>query len=400
MWWLLWAFLAYEKPSNHAHISDVEFEFMTHAQGDDVNDYEKVNIPLKSILTSLPVAAMCLCQIAILWIRTLLLTNWPLYLSTVWGNIAEVGALASLPYASNIVMSVVSGILADFFLNQKYLTTTIVRKISIGVGFGLVCVGFLVLTTLSASLAVFIVLSMSIGAFGLAGSGLSVNPYNLSTRYASVLAAVTWTCGSIGAILAPIATGYLTVKQTNKQTDTQTGRQTNKQTNTQTGRQTNKQTDTPTGRQMNKQTDTQTGRQTNKQTDTRTGRQTNKQTDTQIGRQTNKQTDSQTGRQTNKQTDTQTNRLTFILITVSPFRDHAGWAHMFYLTAGIILLATIFYLIFGSGKHSAIMVNQSDAILPSVSKEKRMINIMMSQMMMMIVAKWRELSNLCQGKER
>ncbi|XP_052225050.1 probable vesicular glutamate transporter eat-4 [Dreissena polymorpha] len=203
-------------PGHEMRLDDVEFEFMTHAQGDDVNDYEKVNIPLKSILTSLPVAAMCLCQIAILWIRTLLLTNWPLYLSTVWGNIAEVGALASLPYASNIVMSVVSGILADFFLNQKYLTTTIVRKISIGVGFGLVCVGFLVLTTLSASLAVFIVLSMSIGAFGLAGSGLSVNPYNLSTRYASVLAAVTWTCGSIGAILAPIATGYLTVKQRKK----------------------------------------------------------------------------------------------------------------------------------------------------------------------------------------
>ncbi|KAH3802635.1 hypothetical protein DPMN_156313, partial [Dreissena polymorpha] len=92
--------------------------------------------------------------------------------------------------------------------------------------------------------------------------------------------------------------------------------------------------------------------------------------------------------------------------------DLAGWDHVFYLTAGIILLATIFYLIFGSGesqvwsnplsnfclvekidplakksynaikiqnsppctnvdgpvgKHSAIMANQSNAILPSVA---------------------------------
>ncbi|KAH3802732.1 hypothetical protein DPMN_156412 [Dreissena polymorpha] len=243
MWWLLWACLAYEKTSHHTNISDAEFEFMTHARGDDVKDYENVKIPWKSILTSLHVAAMCLCHFVSLWVRNLFLTNGLLYLSTVGFNIAEVGALASLPYASNIGMSVVSGILADFFLNKKYLTTTFVRKIFISVGFGLVCVVFLVLTTLSGRLAVIIVLIMSFGALGLAVSGWSVNHYDLSTRYASVLVAVTATSGSIGSVLVPIATGHLTVKQ-----------------------------------------------------------------------------------------------------------DLAGWAHVFYHTAGIILLASIFYLMFGSGE--------------------------------------------------
>ncbi|KAH3877308.1 hypothetical protein DPMN_001171 [Dreissena polymorpha] len=243
LWWFLWAFFAYEKPSHHADISDSEFEFMTQSQGDDIIDYENVKIPWKSILTSLPVAAICLCHFVRQWILSLMLTNEPLYLSKFGFNIAEAGALASLPHVAKMVMSVVSGIVADLLLNKKYLTTTVVRKILVGVGFGLECVGFLVLTALSGGLAVIIVLTMSIGAFGLTTSGWSVNHYDLSTRYASVLVAVTSTFGTIGAILVPIAIGHLTVKQ-----------------------------------------------------------------------------------------------------------DLAGWANVFYLTAGIILLATIFFLIFGSGE--------------------------------------------------
>ncbi|KAH3887116.1 hypothetical protein DPMN_011131 [Dreissena polymorpha] len=62
-------------------------------------------------------------------------------------------------------------------------------------------------------------------------------------------------------------------------------------------------------------------------------------------------TDIQTGRQTDKQTGGHTKGLTSIVVTLYPHKDDlAGWAHVFYLTAGIIMLATIFYLIFGSGK--------------------------------------------------
>ncbi|KAH3894166.1 hypothetical protein DPMN_018324 [Dreissena polymorpha] len=115
MWWLLWAYLAYEKPSHHAHISDAEFEFMTHAQGNDVHDYGKMKVPWKSILTSLPVTAMCLCySVTRSGLMLLRLVHWQACLT-------------------NIVMAVVSGILTDFLLNKKYLTTTVVRKILIGV---------------------------------------------------------------------------------------------------------------------------------------------------------------------------------------------------------------------------------------------------------------------------
>ena len=40
-----------------------------------------------------------------------------------------------------------------------------------------------------------------------------MNHYDLSTRHASTLAAVTSTFGTVGAILVPVATGELTINQ-------------------------------------------------------------------------------------------------------------------------------------------------------------------------------------------
>ena len=42
-----------------------------------------------------------------------------------------------------------------------------------------------------------------------------MNHYDLSTRHASTLAAVTSTFGTVGAILVPVATGELTFSQVN-----------------------------------------------------------------------------------------------------------------------------------------------------------------------------------------
>ncbi|KAH3887117.1 hypothetical protein DPMN_011132 [Dreissena polymorpha] len=55
-----------------------------------------MKVPWKSILTSLPVASVCLCYTVSQWVRDLLLTNGLLYLSTVGFNVAEVSSCESM----------------------------------------------------------------------------------------------------------------------------------------------------------------------------------------------------------------------------------------------------------------------------------------------------------------
>ncbi|XP_052801015.1 vesicular glutamate transporter 1-like [Mya arenaria] len=213
LWWGVWTLVAYEKPSHDVTMSDQEFLFLQEAQGQDVIDYVNLTVPWGAILTSLPVMAICLCHFVRHWVLGLMLTNEPLYLSQFGYNIAEAGALASVPHIAKMVMSFLSGLIADGLLNHTSISTTAVRKLLVGVGLGLEALGFLVLTLLTDGVPVIIVLSLSVGAFGLTTSGWSVNHYDLSTRHASSLVAITSTFGSIGAMIVPIVTGHLTVKQ-------------------------------------------------------------------------------------------------------------------------------------------------------------------------------------------
>lgn len=43
--------------------------------------------------------------------------------------------------------------------------------------------------------------------------GWQINPYDLSTRHASIMVAIASTFGSLGAIAAPLVTGELTINQ-------------------------------------------------------------------------------------------------------------------------------------------------------------------------------------------
>lgn len=214
LWFLFWLCLSYEKPSHHKTMSDSEFQFLEKAQGLDVIDYENEFVPWRSILTSLPVIAICLCHFVRHWVFSLMLTNEPLYLNEFGYNIAETGALASVPHVAKVCLSFASGCIADALLNTKTLTTTAVRKLLVGLGLGIQTVGFIVLTFLQNGTSVIIVLTVTIGAFGLSTSGWSVNHYDLSTRYASSLVAVTSTVGTVGAIIVPLVTGSFTVEQT------------------------------------------------------------------------------------------------------------------------------------------------------------------------------------------
>ncbi|KAK6191616.1 hypothetical protein SNE40_003260 [Patella caerulea] len=214
LWALIWIVFAREKPSDHPFISENELKYMTKEQGYDVIDNKETKIPMKEILTCPAVLCLCLCHFARNWVFILMLTNEPYYLSLFNFTVAENGLYASIPHVMKVLTAASSGYIADYLLLDNLLSITHIRKLLTGVGFGMGCIGFFILTFVDDGSIVLIFLTVAVGFTGFAVSGWQINHYDLSARYASLLVAITSTVGNIGSITVPLVTGYITFYHT------------------------------------------------------------------------------------------------------------------------------------------------------------------------------------------
>ncbi|KAK7099292.1 hypothetical protein V1264_003450 [Littorina saxatilis] len=206
---LLWTWLSEEKPAHHKKISQDELFFIEDLQGSEKFDYEGIRIPWSDILTSLPVMSLCLCNFARNWVFILMLTNEPSYLDMFNFGIAENGAFSAFPHVFKMTASLASGLLADFLMGHEMLTTSHTRKL-LTAGFGAQAIFFIMLTQTTQGMVAMIFLTLAVGVGGFVVSGWQLNHYDLSTRHASVLVAVTSTFGNIASVGAPILAGVLT----------------------------------------------------------------------------------------------------------------------------------------------------------------------------------------------
>ncbi|KAK7500389.1 hypothetical protein BaRGS_00008296, partial [Batillaria attramentaria] len=205
----VWAWISEEKPSHHKFMSPGELSFIEEMQGSERIDYEGMKIPWGSILTSLPVASLCLCHFARNWVFILMLTNEPFFLNIFHFTIAQNGVYSALPHVIKVFASFISGYIADFLLSHKLLNTTHTRKILTS-GFGVQALFFVLLTQTTDGAVSVIFLTLALGFGGLVVSGWQLNHYDLSARHASVLVGVTSTLGNMGSIAAPLVAGALT----------------------------------------------------------------------------------------------------------------------------------------------------------------------------------------------
>lgn len=132
----MFVILVYEKPSEHPRISIEELNYIERSKSEveplfDQNE----NVPWKSILTSLPVWAICIAHFARGWTFYLLLTNQPAFLNAFGFGVTENGTLGSLPHIMKVFIALSSGFIADFMRLNLLWSTTIVRKLMTCSGF-------------------------------------------------------------------------------------------------------------------------------------------------------------------------------------------------------------------------------------------------------------------------
>ncbi|XP_074660699.1 vesicular glutamate transporter 3-like isoform X2 [Tubulanus polymorphus] len=213
VWFLLWLILAYERPAYHPYISMEEKKYIESSQGDMAFTYEDEPIPWKKILSSIAVVSLCVCHFSRNWMFFLLLTMEPAYLNCFGFTIAENGILSSLPHVLMVILSGISGHLADWAIRHPRFTKTQVRKIFTCVGFGMESLCSFILVFMNTGATAMTFLTIGVGFSGFATAGWQISHLDIAPRYASVLVGMSTTMGTVGGILSPLIVGFITHDQ-------------------------------------------------------------------------------------------------------------------------------------------------------------------------------------------
>ncbi|XP_048745500.2 sialin-like isoform X2 [Ostrea edulis] len=215
IWVVLWMLLTSDSPEQHKGISTIEKQYIlqslrkTTRQGNTMD----LNVPWRSIFTSMPVYAIVLSNFASDWGGYTFLTNIPSYMKEVLKlDITSNGFYSALPYIGFWCVVNGAGVLADF--TQKYLTTTMTRKIfefsgKVMPALLLIGLGYLDCTMKSLAIAL-LTLGVSFSAFQY--SGFLINHMDIAPAYAGILFGISNSCGAISGFISPAAVGLITEK--------------------------------------------------------------------------------------------------------------------------------------------------------------------------------------------
>ncbi|KAL9701512.1 hypothetical protein quinque_004953 [Culex quinquefasciatus] len=208
---------ALESPEEDRFITPMEKQFILQSLG-CVEGHQKIKHPWKGILTSKAVYAIIIANFCQNWGFYNMLTQLPSFLKDAFKfSVQTSGFVAAIPYFAMALTLSLAGYLADWFQIKGILTTTQVRR-NFTCGSFLtqaifMVTGVLLLETVPTVACITIAIAM--GAF--AWSGYAVNQLDLSPKSAGLLAGMSNSLGTVGGIVSPIVTGYLTKNHTGEE---------------------------------------------------------------------------------------------------------------------------------------------------------------------------------------
>lgn len=147
-----------------------------------------------------------------MWGLYFIMTVGPKFVSSVLGfELSSAGAISALPYLARLSLATVFGVVGDFILARKAMTTTVIRKFftlfsHIIPGILLV---FLVYAGCSTILSVALI-TMSMGFNGAATLTNLQNHQDLAPNYAGTLYGIANCIGSTAGFFTPMITAYFT----------------------------------------------------------------------------------------------------------------------------------------------------------------------------------------------
>ncbi|XP_055920216.1 putative inorganic phosphate cotransporter isoform X2 [Eupeodes corollae] len=216
IWFLVFTVLCYSDPGSHPFIKQSEKEYLIREMGSIDRKTDLPPTPWKKIITNAPMLALISAQIGHDWGFYIMVTDLPKYMNDVMQfSIKHNGIYSSLPYLMMWIVSLLSGVFADWFITNDIIGITKSRKMftsiaAIGPAVFIVAASY-------AGCNRFLVVAFFTIAMGLMGTyyaGMKLNPIDLSPNYSGTLMAITNGIGSITGIITPYLVGVMTPNTT------------------------------------------------------------------------------------------------------------------------------------------------------------------------------------------
>ncbi|XP_004622036.1 sodium-dependent phosphate transport protein 4 isoform X2 [Sorex araneus] len=207
---LLWFTLVYDDPISHPWITITEKEYILSSLEQQVISSSKPSLPIRAMVSSLPLWSMCLCCFTHQWLAQTVITYLPTYISSVFNiNIRDNGLMSALPFIVSWFSGILGGQLADFLLSKNLRLVT-VRKIATFVGSLPPSILLVILPHLNSSyITTMALLTVSCGLLPLCQSGVYINALDIAPRHSSFLMGVSRGFSQGAAILSPTVCGFL-----------------------------------------------------------------------------------------------------------------------------------------------------------------------------------------------
>uniref|UniRef100_A0A0P4Y9Z8 Sialin n=1 Tax=Daphnia magna TaxID=35525 RepID=A0A0P4Y9Z8_9CRUS len=216
LWWVLWFVLVKESPQEDRFIDRSELDYISNCLGVTANQHT-LNVPWKSILTSLPVWATVVAHFAENWGFYTLLTQLPTFLSDTSDlKLDKTGFLAAIPYLAMAMVVQCGGQLADW-VRSRWRVETKVRKIFTCGAFVAQTIFMLATAYTHAVTLAIICLTVGVGFGGFAWSGFSVNYLDIAPQFASLIMGLSNTVATVPGIISPMITGYIVQNKTSSE---------------------------------------------------------------------------------------------------------------------------------------------------------------------------------------
>ncbi|XP_012942626.1 sialin [Aplysia californica] len=215
IWAVAWILLVSDSPSTHKRISDAEREYiLSSLQSGSVTENKRdIRVPWLKIMTSLPVYAIIIANVASDWGAYTLLTNIPTYISEVLKfDIAANGLVSALPYIAFWIVINLGGWVADFVRDRKLLTTGVTRKAFNAFGkilpaIMLISLGYVDCSQPTVAIALLV---LAVSLTGTQYSGFLVNHVDIAPAFAGILFGISNSIAAVTGFISPVIVGVIT----------------------------------------------------------------------------------------------------------------------------------------------------------------------------------------------
>ncbi|XP_042874622.1 putative inorganic phosphate cotransporter [Penaeus japonicus] len=212
-WCVFWFAFMHDSPRQHPRISDQELSYIEDAlRTSGTSSSRATKLPMKSILTSLPVWAIVVGDVGNTFGLSLFLSQLPTYMKTIQGfSIRQNGVISAIPFLMRYAGALTWSNLGDWLIRKGHLSIVQSRRL-----FSVVAMwgpGALIIGVVYSGCnwqAIVTLISLALFFNGAVTASIIVNHTDIAPNFSGTLFGFANTLCSVGSFIVPVMVGYMT----------------------------------------------------------------------------------------------------------------------------------------------------------------------------------------------